>query len=81
MTERTLAQIRADDAALGKYLAWTTIEQVSQSTADRRQLLALVDEWQALLREMEDWLRPEVVKEPDRTFFWKINAALAKVAK
>lgn len=26
----------------------------------------------ALLKQIEDWLRPEVVKEPDRTYFWKV---------
>lgn len=26
----------------------------------------------ALLRDIENWLRPEVVKEPDRTFFWRV---------
>lgn len=26
----------------------------------------------SLCREMRTWLRPEVTKEPDRTFFWKL---------
>ena len=25
-----------------------------------------------LCREMRDWLRPEVTKEPDRSYFWKL---------
>lgn len=27
--------------------------------------------------EMREWLKPEVVKEPDRTFFWKLVDAAA----
>ena len=35
-------------------------------------LIAAAPEMAALLQRMEDWLRPEVEKEPDRTFFWEI---------
>jgi hypothetical protein len=43
------------------------------STSDLR---ALTDDLLALCKEMRDWLQPEVVKEPDRTFFWKLVDAI-----
>ena len=79
MTERTLAEIRADDAALGKYLAWTTIEQVSQSTADRRALLALVDKLAEALEEVRPYFHGE--HHPDHPSCRLVDAALAKVGK
>lgn len=33
---------------------------------------ARIAEQSALLLDIENWLRPEVVKEPDRTFFWRL---------
>lgn len=45
--------------------------------ADAR-LIVAAPEMFALLTQMEDWLRPEVTKEPDRTFFWKIVALRRK---
>ena len=47
-------------------------------TANAR-LIAAAPDMFALLRKMEDWLRPEVVKEPDRTFFWQIVDLRRKV--
>ena len=46
--------------------------------ADAR-LIAAAPDMLALLGQMENWLRPEVVKEPDRTFFWKIVELRRKI--
>ena len=41
-------------------------------------LIAAAPELLALCNEMRDWLRPELVKEPDRTFFWKLHSVITK---
>jgi hypothetical protein len=47
------------------------------SLADAR-LIAAAPELLALCREMENWLRPEVTEEPDRTYFWKLVEVIRK---
>lgn len=44
-------------------------------------LIAAAPDLLALCFEMRDWLRPELVKEPDRTFFWKAHAAIEKATR
>lgn len=41
-------------------------------------LIAAAPDLLALCQEMEAWLRPELVKEPERTYFWKLVAVIAK---
>jgi hypothetical protein len=41
-------------------------------------LIAAAPELLALCREMENWLRPEVTEEPDRTYFWKLIEVIRK---
>lgn len=45
---------------------------MGQQSARIKTLEAAMQEKSQLLQRIEDWLRPEVVKEPDRSFFWKI---------
>lgn len=45
---------------------------------DDYRLALAAPELLALCQEMKDWLTPEVVKEPDRTFFWKLVAVIKK---
>lgn len=46
-------------------------KQLAPVTKERDELLRLC-------REIREWLKPEVIKEPDRTFFWKLVAAIQK---
>jgi hypothetical protein len=52
-------------------MVWNDPDKPEAVAANAR-LIAAAPDMFALLTEMEDWLRPEVEKEPDRTFFWKI---------
>lgn len=45
------------------------------------QLIAAAPELLSLCVQMRDWLRPEVVKEPDRSFFWKLQSIIDKATK
>jgi hypothetical protein len=52
-----------------------------ESTLDANaQLIACAPELLSLCIEMRDWLKPEVVKEPDRTFFWKLVNVIRKAS-
>ena len=35
----------------------------------------------ALCLEMREWLRPELMQEPDRSFFWKLHHLIAKAGE
>lgn len=39
------------------------------------------DQMLQLCRDMENWLRPEVVKEPERTFFWRLVDVVRKAER
>lgn len=47
-------------------------QEVKPLIAERDALFAMCMDQSQLLMDIENWLRREVVKEPDRTFFWKI---------
>lgn len=53
---------------------WISAEVADANT----RLIAAAPDLLALCRQMADWLRPEVVKEPDRTFFWKLVEVIRK---
>jgi hypothetical protein len=64
-------------------LAWVS----SGVAASRRQALtcgdvrALLTEFEAMLtlcKQMKQWLEPELEKEPDRTYFWKLVEVIRK---
>jgi hypothetical protein len=54
-----------------------TMRGVGEKEANAR-LIAAAPDLLALCKSMEDWLRPEVVKEPDRSYFWKLVAVIKK---
>lgn len=41
-------------------------------------LIAAAPDLLALCIEIRDWLKPELEKEPDRTYFWKLVDAIKK---
>jgi hypothetical protein len=41
-------------------------------------LVAVAPDLLDLCKQMEKWLRPEVEKEPDRTYFWKLVEIIRK---
>jgi len=50
-----------------------------RSTAEANaRLIAAAPDLLALCLEMRQWLLPELTKEPDRSFFWKLHHAIAK---
>ncbi len=49
-----------------------------QQAFDNALLIAAAPELLALCKDMENWLRPEVIKEPDRSYFWKLVAVIKK---
>jgi hypothetical protein len=51
-------------------MKWTDKHGIERCDCEASQ--ARIAQLEALLLSIENWLRPEVVKEPDRTFFWKI---------
>lgn len=42
------------------------------------QLFAAAQEFLTLSLEMREWLKPELVKEPERSFFWKLVSVIRK---
>jgi hypothetical protein len=57
----------------GDVVVW----ELNSNEADGR-LIAAAPELLALCKELENWLRPEVTKEPDRTYFWRLVEVIRK---
>ena len=66
-TEYQCVQFGADEM-------YTSLEMLP---ADAR-LCAAAPDLLALCRSMKQWLEPELVKEPDRTYFWKLVEVIRK---
>lgn len=49
-----------------------------QQAFDNALLIAAAPDLLALCKEMLVWLRPEVVKEPERTYFWRLVEVVRK---
>lgn len=55
------------------------VGEVMHEAADEiERLSGTAAELLSICIEMRNWLRPEVVKEPDRSFFWKLHERIEK---
>lgn len=86
LVEQYASYREAAGASIGADLSQQAIERISALEQERDDYILKQKVWEdenlslrtqhlelrRLLLRIENWLRPEVVNEPDRTFFWEI---------
>lgn len=66
-------------AGRNTHVARLVIDQLAEGEVEANcNLIAAAPSLLALCVEMRDWLKPELEREPNRTFFWKLVDAIKR---